>query len=376
MKKVASLILSFTICISLCIPASADEGKAASMSTNEAIISEFLSNTNSDNFGGIFYDDDKNLVCCVKEGSDFSTLASPMTTEANVIFRTVKYSLSELESYKDLLTPYMKEYGIIYLDADETTNKVKIKTTKITEELKAHVSSIVDLADCELVEVSESAKFTSTLKMVDSDYIEDIAPSAESRASTIIYPGTKILIGSSSSYAVCSAGPRISSSKFYTCGHFKTEFLSSTQNVYLNSTTLSANLIGKTGSVVFGSSGDYSTVTLSGNATLPSSNKTVTGKTYTYGSVYVGDAVEMHGTMSGISYGEVTATNINAEFEDGTIVKNMYEADYTCKSGDSGGGVFTTTSNSSCICPGVQSGGGDEKNGIYYTSVFSMVPQY
>lgn len=54
--------------------------------------------------------------------------------EENVTFKEVKYSLYFLEGAVDALAPYMREYSMITLDADERENRIKIGVSDYSEE--------------------------------------------------------------------------------------------------------------------------------------------------------------------------------------------------------------------------------------------------
>jgi len=155
-----------------------------------------------------------------------------------------------------------------------------------------------------------------------------------------------------------TAGPRTSSTTFYTAGHI---IYASNSSLTLRVSDSSFNQIGSAtrAFATFGSGSDYGPVTIGNNGALPSSNIFGPGSsTYTNrGSFAVGTSVTMKGNISGLKSGKVTATNQTVNV-DGTNVK-LNKASYTCQRGDSGGGVFTGTipTGSNIACVGIQSSG-------------------
>jgi beta-lactamase regulating signal transducer with metallopeptidase domain len=82
-----------------------------------------------DKFGGLYYDGDTLVVNIVGSQNTLilsRQIAQQVPTNADVEYRTVTYSLAELESIKDFLTGYMYDYNISMLDANEVTNQVDV----------------------------------------------------------------------------------------------------------------------------------------------------------------------------------------------------------------------------------------------------------
>ena len=83
----------------------------------------------SNEFGGLYYEGDTlvvNVVASQKTASLRLQLAQKAPEDVDVEYRTVTYTLSELERIKDFLTGHMSDYSIMMLDANEITNQVDI----------------------------------------------------------------------------------------------------------------------------------------------------------------------------------------------------------------------------------------------------------
>ncbi len=168
------------------------------------------------------------------------------------------------------------------------------------------------------------------------------------------------MCGNTNNLANATAGPRISNNRFYSCGHIA--LTSATTHLYGYASGSGGNLteMGTLSTYKFGSDGDYGVfTTIPLYVNLPSANSFMTGNgvySITH-SALVGTEIEMWGGFSGISTGNITATNVTVNTDEGVTVKKLCKASYTCKQGDSGAGVFTknASSNTSALCCGVQS---------------------
>ena len=65
----------------------------------------------------------------------------------------VERSIAELEAMKDALVPYMNDYGIFSLDADEIPNRVRIEVYERSPALEQLLENDVD--SYEIVEVGD-----------------------------------------------------------------------------------------------------------------------------------------------------------------------------------------------------------------------------
>ena len=133
----------------------------------EAIASAAAASADPDSYGGHYFDDNGQLVYCIK-GQDI-----PLTLQAagnGIVFEQVKYSLAELEEMKDSLVPYMQSYGIVVLDANEAINKVTIQVKRETEALDKLLSTMFDTEDYEVIEKGEDFEISTTvLPVTDAD---------------------------------------------------------------------------------------------------------------------------------------------------------------------------------------------------------------
>ncbi len=334
-------------------------------------------------FGGMYYNESGQLVVNVKENSAVD-IAVPFS--GDVVVETVQYSLAELEAMKDCFEPYMQEYHIATLDADEVNNTVVIEVTQEDGGIYTLIESLdgVDAAIVEVEVLPEGQVIESTVKYCDEielgeipEEFADLYENAGRAAAVTIYPGMKIYFEQASGYGQLTSGPRYSSTTFCSAGH----------GIYMGKTTAycatvtggvtSYSSIGTANSYTFGSSGDRSFIRVSGTTSLPSSNSFLgkTGKYTISPNGITGTSVEMWGSNSGITSGKITATNKTVTV-DGTSVGGLSEASYTCQGGDSGGGIFSSgvSTDSSGYCYGVQSAGTSKNSaGVYQISYFSPI---
>lgn len=132
MKKYLSLILALGICMSMCVfPAAAISANEAEneVLTEDEFTELLTAEMSSNEFGGLYYEGDTlvvNVIASQKATSLRPQLAQKAPEDIDVEYRTVTYSLSELERIKNFLTGYMSDYSIMMLDANEITNQVDI----------------------------------------------------------------------------------------------------------------------------------------------------------------------------------------------------------------------------------------------------------
>lgn len=380
--KIRSIVAILLVWCTL-LPLTAFAAEAETDSDLNQLATEYLNNIPEAAFGGMYYNEAGQLVVNVKEDSGIS-LAVPRS--GDVVVNSVKYSLAELEEMKETLEPYMQEYHIVTLDADEVNNTVSIKVNVDDGRIYTLINNLdgLDPAIVEVTILPEDCVIENTVKHCDEIEIGEIpeefagmydSEGAERSVTSTIYPGAKIFFEAASGYSQLTAGPRYNSSKFYSAGH----------GVYMGKTTVYSattstvvttyKTIGTVTSYTFGTNGDHSLINVSGTASLPSSNS-LYGQSGRYtispGGI-VGTSVEMWGSESGITSGKITATNITASV-DGTIVKGLSEASYTCKKGDSGAAIFSAgvSTDSAGVCYGIQSAGYDvDSNKVYHISYFS-----
>lgn len=151
MKKYLSLILALGICMSMCVfPAAAISANEAEneVLTEDEFTELLTAEMSSNEFGGLYYEGDTlvvNVIASQKATSLRPQLAQKAPEDIDVEYRTVTYSLSELERIKNFLTGYMSDYSIMMLDANEITNQVDISLKDYSddniESIKAAVLS-------------------------------------------------------------------------------------------------------------------------------------------------------------------------------------------------------------------------------------------
>lgn len=116
MKKYLSLILALGICMSMCVfPAAAISANEAEneVLTEDEFTELLTAEMSSNEFGGLYYEGDTlvvNVIASQKATSLRPQLAQKAPEDIDVEYRTVTYSLSELERIKNFLTGYMSDY--------------------------------------------------------------------------------------------------------------------------------------------------------------------------------------------------------------------------------------------------------------------------
>lgn len=112
------------------------------------IVSSILASVPRKAFGGLYYNDAGELVLNIKEGA-----ALPEGVAASVIIERVPYVLAEIEAMKALLAPFMVEYGIATLDANDVLNTVDIELYYEHGDVEALIASIPEI-DPSVVRIS------------------------------------------------------------------------------------------------------------------------------------------------------------------------------------------------------------------------------
>lgn len=142
------------------------------------------------------------------------------------MIQTVKYSLAELEAMKDALVPYMLDYDIASLDANEVTTTIDIELWEERDDIYSLIESL-EVIDMDIVRLTVLENVCIEFTMAEHppaqipeefltsswDALEDASEHNESRAMVTIYPGTRIAFRNSSvSYG--TAGPKQASGSF------------------------------------------------------------------------------------------------------------------------------------------------------------------
>lgn len=98
-----------------------------------------------DNFGGLYYNDEGNLVVNVVDTNNIpKTLSEDESITNNVTFQEVSYSLAALEAVCDSLVPHMDTLKIMALDANDVTNKVDVCLSDFSDQNKAQILALID----------------------------------------------------------------------------------------------------------------------------------------------------------------------------------------------------------------------------------------
>lgn len=97
-------------------------------------------------FGGLYFDDNQVLVVNVTDLTADSVLQLKNEVDSqDVIFRQVKHTLAFLESVRSELIPFMAEYGIATIDANEAANKIDIELYEENKEVEKLISKYISL---------------------------------------------------------------------------------------------------------------------------------------------------------------------------------------------------------------------------------------
>lgn len=336
MRKHLSLVLALGICASMCVSSataiSENEAKNEVLTENE--FAEMLAaEMPSKEFGGLYYEGDTlvvNVVAAQKSESLSSRFNEKAPGAVNVEYRTVTYSLSELERIKNFLTEYMSDYSIMMLDANEITNQVDISLKDYSDDniksIKAAVlgcggkTDYLNFIDSSNIEIRSTVGDKTDDNAPPFSLYGEIPDSFTAKASTTQYfTGGKIIIGN----GVYTLGPALSASKAYSAGHG----FSGTADVK----DLMGAKIGSATGKFGGISGDWSKITLLRGEFFPVVRKA---------TPIAGKQVYMLGATSGETSGKITHTDISVAIAPYEPMTGMCAGDYECNLGDSGAGIF------------------------------------
>ena len=208
-KKVISLVMAVVMCVGLAAPAfsmtinrtdvdaSTGAGDAAEEVSCGSIIRKLYGTVQSDaigvigenisenSFGGLYRDDDGNLVVNVVDLDETTGVYAHLDSKTadKVKIKKVKYSLDYLEDAADMLVPYMKKYSIITLDADDKTNQLVIGITNAGEdnvaELLAAIESMSIPSECVKIIDRSGVSLQNTVKKIDDGLSVETAAIAE-----------------------------------------------------------------------------------------------------------------------------------------------------------------------------------------------------
>ena len=270
------------------------------------------------------------------------------------VIESVNYSINELKIIQQDIANLLKGVQCATIEINDFNNNIIVSLQKKDEH---YIKTIKQMYyDTDLIQFN-----TLENQIVFSDQ-SSLTPMASS--SLYVYAGARI---NGVSVGFCTSG-----SGFYTCGHG----LSIGSKIYLNNSTLIGTvtrrqLSGKTDAA-------YVEIT---NSNYTATKKWITGEAYTAGLMYSrsyvsGRPVTMVGSTSGKKTGtivssSVTITGTLPESGGSITLTDMVKANYSCKPGDSGGGVFD--SNKTAL--GIQSMG-YFPNGTSSPSTYSYFCKY
>lgn len=306
----------------------------------------YLTKTDHDAFGGVYYDTDGVLVVNVVGEQPNMTTYSCDEQSAALRYQEVPYSIGDLEEVKDFLTLHMDEYSIAVLDANEMVNQVEVGLEVYTEETMEQVTTLVKSEfpgmDCLHFEDYSDCSVLATVGREPSGKSPLIDLAALPPASnTTLVPGWEIKIGN----GYYTLGPCDSSSIAYSAGHGFSGSVSVIAGIIPVTNPLGYE-VGRAVSYFGGSYKDWSRITAGRNITF--------GYTTVLMSPVAGKPIKMIGTKSGSQTGSITGTNVSVKVN-GTTLTGMCSGDYLCALGDSGAGIFDNTKTPVVYHYGVQS---------------------
>lgn len=373
MKKYITVALVLVITLMAALITNANATDSQLNTVGHIDVDTIVNAIPEDTFGGIYVNSDGQIVVnIVGDQYPSDTFAKGGRAGTDIIYNSVDISLSKLEEVHNILIPYMNQFSIIQLDANEVTNKLDIVVSTYDDDLLTFLENHIDLEHINISVLPDG--YEIVIGSNQEETVQDTRlPYTETRSvGSRIYPGARIRVGEGN--AVCTVGPRLNSTQFYTCGHVLKDFGGASQNVYMqNYATVipTWERIGSIGSYNLGSRGDSAIVTLL-YGQLPSSN-TLVGEcgTYSYATPIVGTAVQMMGSYSGVTGGTILSTNVTISVE-GVTLSNLAESSHPCVLGDSGAGIFSYNALTEPVsyCYGIQSCAIFTSSGAWVTSYF------
>ncbi len=313
-------------------------------------------------FGGAYVDKAGNYVVNVTDlGQGLATYKARQNGDTeNVTFAQVKYSLSLLENAVELLIPYMRQYKIQTLDANDITNQLDVCLSDYSEENREHLTALINKLqipnDCVNYIDQSGAIAEITVGRLDEFSPDDQTAlenvlGAEAMSGKELVPGQLIVIGQ----GVYSLGPyRKNIGRFLSAGHL------TTKNAPVKLNSAGYPQIGNISSTYFSGNRDISTIALTNGYAQHQ------GFSYNYYPAQLSTQISMVGGTTGISNGSITAVNAVVNYEAQNVTLRLSVGSYKCAPGDSGAPIFNQVSaepgtlvNISAFknCYGVHSGG-------------------
>lgn len=168
-------------------------------------VSELIHSVPTEAFGGVYYNENGNLVLRIKDTYAMTASVVTAAEDLHIFVEYTKYSLAELEAMKDSIEPYIVEYGILSIDANEAEGTIDVEISEANDKLTDILSECCDI-DPEILRISVSElSFNYTIasapaESVPKEYIDlfelDIHATASSTA-MVIYPGLSVAVNNS-----------------------------------------------------------------------------------------------------------------------------------------------------------------------------------
>ena len=108
------------------------------------VASQVADQFSEEQFGGVYIDENRVIINVVNEV--YNKLPNTQSTKNGVIveYHPVELSLAYLEDIMDQMTPYMMQYKICTIDADDVTNTLDLEVVEKTDELWEFIESYID----------------------------------------------------------------------------------------------------------------------------------------------------------------------------------------------------------------------------------------
>lgn len=155
MRKIIAVLMCVVLLSAAISCAAPEEAHFEHSGDNiEQILSSVIREIPADIFAGAYIDSSGGVIVNLARGNNAGTGAElNLAALDNVTVNWVTYSLNELEAMKTALEPYMEEYGIATLDANEVTNSIDIELFEENERIRVLISSL-DAIDSDIVNIT------------------------------------------------------------------------------------------------------------------------------------------------------------------------------------------------------------------------------
>lgn len=382
-SKIFSLVLVLLMCTPL--PVFAKE-RASTRSiadrtevyTREDVYGVLTSNLDPNSHGGFYMQDgvlhinviDENLVTqelysttnkinrTLKSlrSSDTNMISAKEFSDATneIVFdQSVKYSYAELQNAVDNLEPFMEDLDICTIAVLDDKNTIQVGALNIDEDFRNKVSEIVKMDVEDILFFVHSGKFDDMeANIMNNTQQEEIRTSAI----VDVQPGAQIQRNDINSYYTNGIG--IYDSEFDVHGYI-TAGHSVSVGDYFKYLYPGKPLMGTVYDVINLSNKDIALINNTTNATRPVLN-TQNGKiVLSSASPIVGNKVNVIGSDSGVTSGNIQPVNVSVHHSGQTWSK-MIQYSNSTNPGDSGAPVLRVNSNGSYSIVGIHKGTADD----------------